>query len=120
TLRRVANPGEESYQEYAEEAAEEVTPVMLPALPVGSGTDVDVDLLYRRVEPGDLIAIVSTSLARHLDRSLAEEVFSSLDADTVVDALYTLAMERGLAQSHACVLQLGVQASSGVDEDFTV
>ena len=119
TLRRVPNPGEEDYDEYIEDLSQGLTPMSLPALPLGSGTEVDVVLLYRRVEPGDLIAIVSTSLARHLDRSLAEEVFSSLDADAVVDALYTLATERGLAQSHACVLQLGVQASSGVDEDFT-
>src|SRR2546423_8411135 len=72
------------------------------------------------MEPGDLLVVVTSSLARQLARPLAEEIVSSGDADRVSDALYNLATERGLAQSHACVLQVGVEATSGVDTDFTV
>src|SRR5205814_3511325 len=101
-----------------EEPPISVLPATLPSLPLGSGPSVEVDLLYRRVEPGDLLVIVSSSLARHLDRPLAEQVFASGDADIVAEALYNLATERGLAQSHACVLQLGTEATTGVDTDF--
>ena len=91
-----------------------------PALPLGSGPSVDVDLVYRRVEEGDVIAVVSTSLARLLDRSLAEEIFSSGDADFIIDELYELASGNGLAEAHACVLLFGAEATSGVDTDLTL
>src|SRR5439155_27348747 len=81
-LKRVLEPGAED--EAAEEEHNEflpLPPMSLPSLPLGSGPDVEVDLLYRRVEPGDLLVVVSSSLARQLDRPLAEEVFSSGDAD---------------------------------------
>ncbi|MFL5732167.1 MAG: hypothetical protein ACJ78Q_03120, partial [Chloroflexia bacterium] len=122
-LRRVQEPGAEGVEDEevtAEAEASMLPPVALPSLPLGSGPDVEVDLLYRRVEAGDLIVVVSSSLARHLEQLRAEEIFSLGDADLIIDALYNLATERGMARSHACVLQLGVEASSGVDTDFTV
>ena len=93
--------------------------VPLPSLPLGSGLDAEVDLIYRRVEPGDFIVVVSTSLARYLDKPLAEQIFSAGDADAITHSLYMLASERGLAQCHVCVLQLGVEETSGVDAAYT-
>jgi hypothetical protein len=118
TLRRVPDPDEEAEEAAQHEDDDSLPAVTLPSTPLGSGPSVEVDLLYRRVEPGDLIAVVSSSLARQLDRPLAEEIFSTGSADAAIDALYTLATERGLAQAHACVLQVGVEASSGVDLDY--
>src|SRR6185503_10579486 len=77
-LKRVLEPGSEA--EDAEEEQPELQPlppVSLASLPLGSGPDVEVDLLYRRMEPGDLLVVVSSSLARLLERPLAEEIFSS-------------------------------------------
>lgn len=114
TLRRVLDAEEE------DEAAEGYyVPGNLPAPSLGSGTSVEADLIYRRIEPGDLLVMVSTSLSRHLDRQTAEELFSSGDADAVAEALYSIATEHGLAEAHACVLQFGVEVSSGVEVDYT-
>ena len=52
------------------------------------------------------------SLARLLDRPLAKQIFYN-DAEAAIAALRSLAIERGLAQAHACVLELGVEATSG-------
>ena len=119
TLRRVPDPGLDMEEEPLPALDDESLPaVTLPSTPLGSGPGVEVDLLFRRVEAGDLVAIVSSSLARQLDRSVAESIFASGSADETIDGLYTLAMERGLAQAHACVLQLGVETASGVDTDL--
>jgi hypothetical protein len=87
--------------------------------PLGSGPAVDTDLIYRRVEPGDMVVLVSSSLARYLDYATTERIFSYGDADMVVGALYTMATELGMAEAHACVLHLGVNSSSGVESDYT-
>ncbi len=125
TLRRVPDQADadntsNAHATWEDEDAPEETlpPVMPPSIPLGNGPGVEVDLLYRRVEPGDLVIVVSSSLARHLSRPLAEELFSHGNADVIMDNLYTLAIERGLAQSHACVLQIGVEATSGVETDL--
>jgi hypothetical protein len=120
-FRRAGQPDEQSPEGLApfEGATEDPAHAAgVPAPPLGSGPGVEADLIYRRVGPGDLIVMVSTSLARHLDRLTAEALFSMRDADAVVEGLFHLATERGLAEAHACVLQLGVEAQSGV-EDFT-
>src|SRR5438045_2200768 len=67
-LKRVLDPGGEEEATDEEEQAEllPLPPVALPSLPLGSGPDVEVDLLYRRMEPGDLLVVVSSSLARQM------------------------------------------------------
>ncbi len=87
------------------------------APPLGSGPGVEADLIYRRVGPGDLIVLVSTSLARNLDRVTAEAIMLSDDAHAVAENLFELACSLGLAEAHACVLQLGVDAPSGVETE---
>lgn len=118
-LRRVPNPNEAGEEEDESDGlTEALRPTSLPSLPLGSGTGVDVDLVFRRVEAGDVIVVVSRSLARHLDKPLTEEILSSGDADYIIDALYNLSTEKGLAESHACVLQLGAETTSGVDMEL--
>ncbi|HYP18459.1 MAG TPA: hypothetical protein VEY08_00175, partial [Chloroflexia bacterium] len=87
--------------------------------PLGSGPAVDTDLVFRRVEPGDMIVLVSSSLTRYLDYATIERILSYGDADMVAGALYTMATELGIAEAHACVLHLGVSSSSGVESDYT-
>lgn len=84
-----------------------------PAL--GTAPGMESDLIYRRVEDGDLIVLVSTSLARFLDRDTADMALTAGDADAVADALYDIATSNGVAQAHACVISLGGRTSSGVD-----
>ena len=119
-LKRVPGHSEETDDEADlwDEDAGELPLIALPSLPLGSGTGIEVDLVYRRVEAGDLIAVVSSSLARHLDRPLAEEIFVGNSADDAIAALYAMASKHGLAQSHALVLQLGVDETTGVDTDL--
>jgi hypothetical protein len=90
----------------------------LPSPSLGSGPGVEADLVYRRVAPGDMVLLLSTSLARYLDREHAERILSRYDADAVINALRAIATENGLAEAHACVLELGVLDSSGVEEDY--
>lgn len=124
TLRRVSDPqeAENGNEDPAplDEREEELPPMAPPSIPLGSGPGVEVDLLYRRVQPGDLIIVVSSSLARHISRPLAEELFTHGNIDQVTESLYTLAIERGLAQSHACVLQVGVESTVGVDTEYPI
>ncbi|HYO48790.1 MAG TPA: hypothetical protein VEW94_02970 [Chloroflexia bacterium] len=87
--------------------------------PLGSGPAVDTDLIFRRVEPGDMIVLVSSSLTRYLDYATLERILTYGDADMVAGALYTMATELGIAEAHACVLHLGVSSSSGVESDYT-
>src|SRR4051812_42179075 len=80
-LRRVLEPGIDDGEDAEDDlldatTASPIPPAALPSLPLGSGPDVQVDLLYRRVEAGDLIVLVSSSPARQLDRPQAEEIFS--------------------------------------------
>jgi hypothetical protein len=118
-LPRVLDLDDEEAEQALAIEEEPLPEVPLPSLPLGSGLDVEVDLIYRRVEPGDFIVVVSTSLARYLDKPLAEQIFSAGDADAITHSLYMLASERGLAQCHVCVLQLGVEETSGVDTAYT-
>ncbi|HYP39155.1 MAG TPA: hypothetical protein VEX13_02245 [Chloroflexia bacterium] len=90
----------------------------ISSAPLGSGPAVDTDLIYRRVEPGDMVVLVSSSLARYLDYATTERILSYGDADMVAGALYTMATELGIAEAHACVLHLGVSSSSGVESDY--
>lgn len=87
--------------------------LLAPAL--GTAPGIESDLMYRRVEEGDVIVLVSSGLARLLDRDTAEDILSLDNADAVSDALFDLAMSNGVAQAHACVLMLGALASSGVE-----
>lgn len=86
---------------------------------LGTAPGVESNLVYRRVEEGDLIVLVTSSLARLLDRETAEEVMSGFDVDAVTDALLDLAISHGLAQAHACVLSLGGKTSSGIDVEWS-
>lgn len=102
------------------EQAEEDTPALNVAAPaLGSAPGIEVDLMFRRIEKGDLVVMVSSSLARHLDHATAESIFSSEDADLIAGALYSMATDMGIAEAHACVLQLGVETSSGVEADYS-
>ena len=114
----------DQHDDEAEEADDEAAvqgmpPAVVPSSPLGSGPGVEVDLLYRRVEPGDILAVVSSSLARYLDRATVETIFESAHPDAITEALYTFAAQRGLAQAHACVLQIGAEATEGVSTDLT-
>jgi|GEM_PF-4374008 len=113
-LRRSTESTEE-----AEPGGEETPALSVVAPPLGSGPQIEVDLVYRRASKGDLIVMVSSSLARHLDRDTAESIFSSGDADTIIGSLYSMATELGLAEAHACALQVGVEVSSGVETDYS-
>ncbi|HEX8599558.1 MAG TPA: hypothetical protein VF952_13710 [Chloroflexia bacterium] len=103
--------------------AEELPPdfsqdhLLSPSL--GSAPGVESNPIYRRIEDGDLVVLVTSSLARLLDRETAEEVMSGFDADAVAEALLELAMTHGLAQAHACVLAFGGPTSSGIDVQWS-
>ncbi len=116
TLKRVLTEEEED-QEEEELQLPDLSNVVVPAPALGSGPGVEADLIYRRIEPGDRIVLVSSGLARHIERQWAEQAFA-YDADSVIATLVDLAQEKGLAEAHACVLALGVPTSSGVDTDY--
>lgn len=86
---------------------------------LGSAPGVESNPVYRRIEDGDLVVLVTSSLARLLDRETAEEVMSGFDADVVTEALLELAIAHGLAQAHACVLAFGGPTSSGIDVQWS-
>ncbi|HEX8230587.1 MAG TPA: hypothetical protein VF826_14910 [Chloroflexia bacterium] len=86
---------------------------------LGSAPGVESNPIYRRIEDGDLVVLVTSSLARLLDRETAEEVMSGFDADAVTEALLELAITHGLAQAHACVLAFGGPTSSGIDVQWS-
>jgi hypothetical protein len=116
SLKRVlAEEGDEA----EDDEALEISNVTVPAPPLGSGPGIEADLIYRRVQPGDKIVLVSSGLARHIERQWAEDAFT-YDTDSIVGALADLAREHGLAEAHACVLELGVDVASGVDTDYTL
>ncbi|MEO8286385.1 MAG: hypothetical protein ABI670_08085 [Chloroflexota bacterium] len=103
-----------------EEDISDLSDAILPSPSLGSGPGIEADLIYRRVAQGDMVILVSASLSRHLTRETAEGIVARNDADGVITALHDLAIEQGLAEAHACVLELGVVDSSGVDEDYTL
>ena len=84
----------------------------LPAQSLGSQPGIVVDLIYRRVEAGDLIILVSPALARHIDRATAESIFLQGDAERVSQALYDIAESHSLARAHASVIAIGVKGAS--------
>ncbi len=112
-LRRVS-----SSEDSDEEVDSATLPAALPSVPLGSSASIEADLIYRRIAPGDLVVMVSSSLARHLDRASAEEIFASGNPDAISDALYAIAEEQGLAEAHACVLELGTERSEGVETEI--
>jgi hypothetical protein len=99
-----------------EEDLDEAPETNVPAPSLGSGPGVEADLVYRRISAGDIVVVLSTSLARHLDRDRIEHLLSRYDADNVISALRGIAIDNGLAEAHACVLELGVLDSSGVEK----
>ncbi|MEP6774644.1 MAG: hypothetical protein ABJA50_03530 [Chloroflexota bacterium] len=123
TLKRImgAEDGEEAAvaDEDALDLPITISDVPEPALALGTAPGLQADLIYRRISEGDKVILVSSDLARYIERDWAEQTFAWKDADGISDALYALAMERTLAEAHACVLELGVPASSGVDVDYT-
>ncbi len=96
-----------------------ITRTPLPAQSLGSQPGIVVDLIYRRVEAGDLVVLVSPGLSRHLDRATAESIFLHKDAEAVSLALYEIAESHGLARAHASVIGIGVKGASGVSLDLT-
>ncbi|HET6312413.1 MAG TPA: hypothetical protein VFH60_01145, partial [Chloroflexia bacterium] len=86
---------------------------------LGTSPGVESNPVYRRIEDGDLVVLVTSSLARLLDRETAELVMSGFDADAVTEALLELAIKHGLAQAHACVLAFGGPTSSGIDMQWS-
>jgi len=92
----------------------------VPSPSIGTAPGVEADLVYRRIAAGDMVVLLSTSLARYLDKERVEHILSRYDADAVINALRAIATENGLAEAHACVLELGVLDSSGVEQDYNV
>ncbi len=123
TLKRItsAEDGEEAAvtDEDALDLPITISDVPEPALALGTAPGLQADLIYRRISEGDKVILVSSDLARYIERDWAEQTFAWKDVDGISDALYALAMERTLAEAHACVLELGVPVSSGVDVDYT-
>lgn len=117
SLKRVLSGDDESEAEEDDDAATDLSGVVVPAASLGSAPGIEADLIYRRVAPGDKIILVSSGLARCIDRQWADETFT-YDVDSITEALSDLAQEQGLAEAHACVIELGVPVSSGVDSDF--
>ncbi|MEO6456887.1 MAG: hypothetical protein ABIO92_01225, partial [Chloroflexia bacterium] len=101
-----------------EASDEELVIPAFQAAPLGSRPGVEADLLFRRVEAGDLLVAVSSSLAKRLERVTAERLFTEGDADSIIEALHEMSMQLGIAEAHACVLQLGTDVRSGVETDF--
>ncbi len=99
-----------------EDDLDEAPETNVPAPSLGSGPGVEADLVYRRIAAGDIVVVLSTSLARHLDRDRIEHLLARYDADNVISALRGIAIDNGLAEAHACVLELGVLDSSGVEK----
>src|SRR6476646_4996607 len=59
TLRRVLDTEDElAGEDLFEPDVEGLPPAPLPATPLGSSTGVEVDLVYRRIDPGDVVAVV--------------------------------------------------------------
>jgi len=123
TLKRVTSAedgeGVAATDEDALDLPVTVSDVPEPALALGSAPGVEADLIYRRISEGDKVILVSSDLARYIERDWAEQTFAWKDADGISDALYALAVERTLAEAHTCVLELGVPVSSGVEVDYT-
>lgn len=110
SLSLVRDENEEEHDLFADpvegEAAPDYTQENLLAPSLGTDPGIESDLMYRRVEEGDMIVLVSSGLARLLDHNRAEELFSTGDADSVSEALFELAINNSVAQAHACVLML--------------
>lgn len=104
---------EDAPTDYSQDMQENL---LTPAL--GTAPGLESDLTYRRVEEGDLVVLVSSGLARLLDRDTAEEIITTGDADAVSEALYELAMNSGVAQAHACVLTLGSAVSFAPEPEW--
>ncbi|MEO5952159.1 MAG: hypothetical protein ABIQ44_06755, partial [Chloroflexia bacterium] len=92
SLKRVLS-GEEASDEEEELPATDLANVIVPAASLGSAPGIEADLIYRRVTPGDKIVLVSSGLARCIERAWAEETFS-YDIDNIAEALSDLAQER--------------------------
>jgi hypothetical protein len=107
---------ESSEQEEIEPARLHNTP--LPAQSLGSKPGIVVDLIYRRVQAGDLIVLVSPGLARHLDRATAESIFLDKDPESVTEALYEIAEGHGLARAHASVIAIGVSNAAMASSEY--
>ena len=101
-----------------EEADEEFAIPSFQAAPLGSRPGVEADLLFRRVEAGDLLVAVSSGLAKRIERVTAERLFVEGDPDTIMEALHEMSVQFGIAEAHACALQLGTEVRSGVETDF--
>lgn len=101
------------------ESLPDFSPDNLLSPSLGSAPGVESNPVYRRIEDGDLVVLVTSSLARLLDRETAEEVMSGFDAGAVNEALLELAISHGLAQAHACVLSFGGPTSSGIDVQWS-
>jgi hypothetical protein len=108
--------GDEASEQEEKEPAR-LHPTPLPAQSLGSKPGIVVDLIYRRVQAGDLIVLVSPGLARHLDRATAESIFLKRDAESVTEALYEIAEGHGLARAHASVIAIGVSNASSVSSE---
>lgn len=104
-------------------AGEESEPAHLPHTPLpaqslGSKPGIVVDLIYRRVQAGDMIVLVSPGLARHLDRTTAESIFLHSDAEAINEALFEIAQGHGLARAHASVIGIGVAGASSISSEY--
>jgi hypothetical protein len=92
-------------REGVEEAGEPIT--FLPAQSLGSRPGLVTDLTFRRMEPGDRVVLLSTSVARLVDRSFADGSFFASDPTQIRDDLYELAARNSVARASAVVLEIG-------------
>ncbi|MDQ6693206.1 MAG: hypothetical protein M3014_02115 [Chloroflexota bacterium] len=111
--RGAGAPFPELLEEPAQDERASPTVDTAKAPPLGSSPGIEMDLIFRRVEKGDLLVMVSSSLARHLDYEVAQEIFGLGDPEKVIEALYLLATDKGLAQAHAAVLEIGALITAG-------
>lgn len=71
--------------------------------PLGLWPDLEPELYHTRIEAGDLITLVSISLARVIEQ-MPQDVFVSGDAEAVIGALDELAEQFGIADGYAAAL----------------
>jgi hypothetical protein len=77
-----------------------------PAPPLGTGPLVEADYAFRRFDSGDLLILCSSNLARVLDEDALAAALPGRPAADVVEYLYNLARDAGLAEAHAMAVEM--------------
>jgi hypothetical protein len=77
-----------------------------PAAPLGTGPLVEADYAFRRFDSGDLLILCSSNLAGVLDEDALAAALPGRPAADVVEYLYNLARDAGLAEAHAMAVEM--------------